>query len=57
MGRVPVADFVSYVLAMEQIAYGDAGLANVMAANNSPVAAAILALVMTIRRSAFSVRW
>ena len=37
------ADFVSYVLAMEQIAYGDAGLANVMAANNSPVAAAILA--------------
>ena len=37
------ADFVSYVLAMEQIAYGDAGIANVMAANNSPVAAAILA--------------
>lgn len=37
------ADFISYVLAMEQIAYGDAGLANVMAANNSPVAAAILA--------------
>lgn len=36
------ADFVSYVLAMEEIAYGDAGLANVMAANNSPVAAAIL---------------
>ncbi len=28
---------------MEQIAYGDAGIANVMAANNSPVAAAILA--------------
>jgi butyryl-CoA dehydrogenase len=37
------ADFGSYVLAMEQIAYGDAGIANVMAANNSPVAAAILA--------------
>lgn len=37
------ADFLSYVLAMEQIAYGDAGLANIMAANNSPVAAAILA--------------
>jgi alkylation response protein AidB-like acyl-CoA dehydrogenase len=37
------ADFVSYVLAMEQIAYGDAGIANVMAANNSPVAAAIFA--------------
>ncbi|WP_213736997.1 acyl-CoA dehydrogenase family protein [Bradyrhizobium sp. dw_411] len=37
------ADFVSYVLAMEQIAYGDAGVANIMAANNSPVAAAILA--------------
>jgi butyryl-CoA dehydrogenase len=36
------ADFISYVLAMEEIAYGDAGLANVMAANNSPVAAAIL---------------
>jgi butyryl-CoA dehydrogenase len=37
------ADFVSYVLAMEQIAYGDAGVANIMAANNSPVAAAIFA--------------
>ena len=37
------ADFVSYVLAMEQIAYGDAGVSNVMAANNSPVGAAILA--------------
>ena len=36
------ADFVSYVLAMEEVAYGDAGIANVMAANNSPVAAAIL---------------
>jgi alkylation response protein AidB-like acyl-CoA dehydrogenase len=37
------ADFVSYVLAMEEIAYGDAGVSNVMAANNSPVGAAILA--------------
>lgn len=35
------ADFVSYVSAMEQIAYGDAGLSNMMAANNSPVAAGI----------------
>jgi len=37
------ADFVSYVCAMEAIAYGDAGVANVMAATNSPVAAGLLA--------------
>ena len=37
------ADFVSYVLAMEEIAYGDAGVANMMAATNSPYNAAILA--------------
>ena len=37
------ADFVSYVSAMEAIAYGDAGLANMMAATNSPVAAGLLA--------------
>ncbi len=37
------ADFVSYVAAMEEIAYGDAGVANLMAATNSPVAAALLA--------------
>jgi butyryl-CoA dehydrogenase len=37
------ADFVSYVSAMEAIAYGDAGLANMMAATNSPVAAGLVA--------------
>ena len=37
------ADFVSYVSAMEAIAYGDAGIANMMAATNSPVAAGLLA--------------
>jgi butyryl-CoA dehydrogenase len=37
------ADFVSYVAAMEEIAYGDAGVANMMAATNSPVAAALVA--------------
>jgi butyryl-CoA dehydrogenase len=37
------ADFVSYVAAMEEIAYGDAGIANMMAATNSPYNAAILA--------------
>lgn len=37
------ADFVSYVVAMEEIAYGDAGVANVMAATNSPYGAAVLA--------------
>lgn len=37
------ADFVSYVSAMEAIAYGDAGVANMMAAANSPVAAALVA--------------
>lgn len=36
------ADFVGYVLAMEEIAAADCGIANMMAANNSPVAAAIL---------------
>ena len=35
------ADFVSYVLAMEEVAAADCGVANMMAANNSPVAAAI----------------
>jgi len=34
---------VSYVAAMEEIAYGDAGVANMMAATNSPYNAAILA--------------
>ncbi|MBV8193623.1 MAG: acyl-CoA dehydrogenase family protein [Alphaproteobacteria bacterium] len=37
------ADFVSYVLAMEEIAYGDAGIANMMAATNSPYNAGVLA--------------
>jgi alkylation response protein AidB-like acyl-CoA dehydrogenase len=37
------ADFVSYVLAMEEIAYGDAGIANMMAATNFPYDAAVLA--------------
>ncbi len=37
------ADFVSYVSAMEAIAYGDAGVANIMAATNSPVAAGLMA--------------
>lgn len=34
-------DFVSYVVAMEEISAADGGIANVMAANNSPVAVAI----------------
>ncbi len=34
-------DFVSYALAMEEVAAADGGISNVMAANNSPVAAAI----------------
>jgi butyryl-CoA dehydrogenase len=37
------ADFVSYVSAMEEIAYGDAGVANMMAATNFPYNAAVLA--------------
>lgn len=37
------ADFVSYVAAMEEIAFGDAGVANIMAAANSPVAAGLQA--------------
>ena len=35
------ADFTSYVLAMEEISAADGGIANLMAANNSPVAAAL----------------
>ena len=36
------ADFVSYVSAMEEIAYGDAGIANMMAATNFPYNSAVL---------------
>ena len=36
------ADFVSYILAMEEIAAEDGGLSNVMSAANSPVCAALL---------------
>ena len=35
------ADFISYVLAMEEISAADGGIANLMAANNSPVLAAL----------------
>ncbi|WP_420621446.1 acyl-CoA dehydrogenase family protein [Candidatus Poriferisodalis sp.] len=35
------ADFVSYALAIEEISAADGGISNMMAANNSPVAAAI----------------
>ncbi len=35
------ADFVSYALALEEISAADGGISNMMAANNSPVAAAI----------------
>ncbi len=35
------ADFLSYVLALEEIAAADGGISNVMAATNSPVAVAI----------------
>jgi len=35
------ADFVAYILAIEELSAADGGIANVMAASNSPVAAAI----------------
>ncbi|MFP6748686.1 MAG: acyl-CoA dehydrogenase family protein [Alphaproteobacteria bacterium] len=35
------ADFTAYVLAMEEISAADGGIANLMAANNSPVMAAL----------------
>ncbi|WP_119421644.1 acyl-CoA dehydrogenase family protein [Desertibaculum subflavum] len=35
------ADFLSYVLAMEEIAAGDGGISTIMSVNNSPVCAAI----------------
>lgn len=37
------ADFVSYALAIEEISAADGGISNMMAANNSPVAAALAA--------------
>jgi alkylation response protein AidB-like acyl-CoA dehydrogenase len=37
------ADFVSYVLAIEEIAAGDGAVSTIMSVNNSPVCAAILA--------------
>jgi butyryl-CoA dehydrogenase len=47
------ADFVSYVAAMEEIAYGDAGIANMMAATNSPYNAAILAYGTDLQKEEF----
>ena len=38
------ADFVSYALAIEEISAADGGVSNMMAANNSPVAAALQSL-------------
>lgn len=35
------ADFVAYVLAIEEISVADGGISNLMAANNSPVASAL----------------
>ena len=35
------ADFVSYMLALEEIAAGNGGVSTIMAVNNSPVCAAI----------------
>ena len=35
------ADFLSYILALEEIAAGDGGVSTVMSVNNSPVAAAL----------------
>ena len=37
------ADFISYVLALEEIAAGDGGVSTIMSVNNSPYCAAILA--------------
>jgi alkylation response protein AidB-like acyl-CoA dehydrogenase len=47
------ADFVSYVCAMEEIAYGDAGIANAMAATNSPYCAAVLAFGTEAQKEKF----
>ena len=47
------ADFVSYVCAMEEIAYGDAGVANIMAATNSPYCAALLAFGTETQKETF----
>jgi hypothetical protein len=47
------ADFVSYVAAMEEIAYGDAGIANMMAATNFPYNAAVLAHGTEVQKEKF----
>lgn len=47
------ADFTSYVSAMEAIAYGDAGTAQFMAANNSPVGTGLLAFANDDQKKRF----
>ncbi len=49
-------DFVSYAVAMEEISAADGGIANVMAANNSPVAVAIQQLGTDRQRAEYLTR-
>ena len=46
-------DFLSYVLAMEEIAGGDGGVSTIMGVNNSPVCAAILEFGSDSQRERF----
>ena len=47
------ADFISYVLVMEEISYGDAGVANMIAATNSPYCAAVAAFGTDTQKEAW----
>ena len=48
------ADFLSYALAIEEIAAADGGVSNVMAATNSPVAVAVEEKVPTSKKATIS---
>jgi butyryl-CoA dehydrogenase len=49
------ADFVSYVLALEEIAAGDGGTSTIMSVNNSPYCAALLAYGSEAQKTRFLV--
>ncbi len=49
------ADFISYILALEEIAAGDGGASTVMSVNNSPVCAALVEYATDAQKARFLV--
>src|ERR1041384_3670841 len=47
------ADFISYILAIEEMAAADGGVSNIMSANNSPCCAALLDLGTEAQKQRF----